>query len=369
MSDWRSGDFDRTRLGGSVRHFAPAHAAESLPSVDLQRLYDAGKRLILLDVDNTLVQWKTEEFSPQVVEWVERAKAMGFGLCIISNTHRLDRLERLRSTLGIETVRGRFKPSRAMFRLALIKFGRKAGEAVMIGDQMMTDVLGANRAGIDAIWVRKMEGKEFGGTRINRLIEGFLTSRIYEALATPEVPVPANTPAIDTPLGKQVLRFAVVGGLSFVVDTFFTYLLMRWIHVGGEPMQLPFGRWLVGALPDLFRFANTPDQASAPVLGTVASLVAMFVSFVLNRAWTFEATGKSRKGAQALRFYAVAIVGALLNALLFSVFYRHMPSHLGHAILVAKVGAAFLVAVWNFLGQKLFAFRDARPGGLGDNKA
>ena len=369
MSGWKSGDFDRTRLGGPVRHFAPAHAAESLPAIDLQRLYDGGKRLILLDVDNTLVQWKTEAFSPEVTAWVEKAKAMGFGLCIISNTHRLDRLERLRTTLGIETVRGRFKPSRAMFRLALIKFGRRAEEAVMVGDQMMTDVLGANRSGIDAIWVRKMEGKEFGGTRINRVIEGFLTSRVYDALVTPEDDYPRPETALETPLGKQLLRFAVVGGIAFVVDTFFTYLLMRWIPIGGEPMGHVIGRWLMANLPGPFAFAATPEKAAAPVLGALASLVAMFVSFVLNRTWTFEARGKARKGAQALRFYAVAIVGALLNALLFSTFFNLLPSGIGHGILVAKIAAAILVAVWNFLGQKLFAFRDARPGGLGDNRA
>ncbi len=369
MSAWKSGDFDRTRLGGPVRHFAPAHAVENLPAIDLERLYERGKRLILLDVDNTLVQWKQEEFSPEVVAWIERAKALGFGLCIISNTHRLDRLERLRTTLGIETVRGRFKPSRAMFRLALIKFGRKAEEAVMIGDQMMTDIFGANRSGIDAIWVRKMEGKEFGGTRINRVIEGFLTSRVYEALVTPEVATPQPETPLATPLGKQILRFAVVGGISFVVDTLITYLLLRWISIGGEPMGEVFGRWLQTSYPSQFAFATAPERAAAPVLGAVSSLISMFVSFVLNRAWTFEASGRARRGSQALRFYAVAIVGAILNAILFSTFLNAMASHEGKAILFAKIGAAFLVAIWNFMGQKLFAFRDARPRGLGDNRA
>ena len=358
---WKSGDFERHRLRGAVRHFAPAHAAESLPDIDLQRLYDNGKRLILLDVDNTLVQWKTEDFSPEVVSWVVKAKGMGFGLCIISNTHRLDRLERLRTTLGVETVRGRFKPSRAMFRLALIKFRLKPEEAIMVGDQLMTDVLGANRAGIDAIWVHKMEGKEFGGTRINRVVEKFLTGRIYEALATPEVAMPDGTPAIDTPLGKQLLRFAVVGGISFFIDTFLTYVLMRWVHIGGEPMGVVVGRGLLRNFPSLFAFADSPFKAAAPILGGLASFAAMFNSFVLNRVWTFEASGKARKTEQAIRFYLVAVIGAVLNALLFSTFFNLVPSNVGHGILLAKVCAAVLVAVWNFLGQKTFAFRKTTP--------
>ncbi len=358
---WKSGDFDRQRLRGSVRRFAPAHAAESLPAIDLQRLYDGGKRLILLDVDNTLVQWKTEEFSPEVVAWVERAKAMGFGLCIISNTHRLDRLERLKTKLGVETVRGRFKPSTAMFRLALIKFKRKPEEAVMVGDQMMTDVLGANRSGIDAIWVRKMEGKEFGGTKINRQIERFLSSLVYRALVLPETPVPEGTPVIETPLGKQILRFVMVGGVSFMIDTLLTYLLMRWIHVGGEPMGNVVGRWLLGTFPGVFAFATGPAKAAAPVLGGLASFFAMFNSFFFNRLWTFEARGKAHKAEQAARFYAVAILGAILNALVFSAVYNGLSTHLGHTLLLAKIAAAGIVAIWNFVGQRTFAFRAAKP--------
>ena len=95
----------------------------------------------------------------------------------------------------------------------------------------------------------------------------------------------------------------------------------------------------------------------------------MFVSFALNRAWTFEAAGKARRGEQAVRFFAVSIVGAALNALLFGLFFRLLPAHLASGILLANVAAAVVVAVWNFFGQKLFAFRDARPRGLGENKA
>lgn len=358
---WKSGDFDRASLPGVVRRFAPAHAAESLHVIDLQTLWDKGKRLILLDVDNTLVQWKGLDFSSEVVAWIERAKAMGFGLCIISNTTRVERLADIAQRLGVETVRGRFKPSTAMFRLALIKFKAKPEEAVMVGDQMMTDVLGANRSGIDAIWVRKMEGKEFGGTRINRQIERFLASIVYRALVLPEKPVGADAPAIETPLGKQLLRFVIVGGTSFVIDTLLTVLLMRWVHVGGEPMGVALGRWLIDASPGLFAFANSPSKAAAPILGGIASFVAMFNSFWFNRLWTFEARGKAHKVQQAARFYAVAVSGAVLSALIFSAVFNALPLHDGRGILLAKVVAAALVAIWNFVGQRTFAFKAAKP--------
>jgi HAD superfamily phosphatase (TIGR01668 family) len=329
--------------------------------VDLDGLWESGKRLILVDVDNTLVQWRGEQFTPQVIGWIEKAKEKGFGICIISNTRRVERLERLKSILGVETVRGRFKPSRAMFRLDLLKFQRKASEAVMIGDQLMTDILGANRSGIDAIWVRRMEGREFVGTKVNRAIERLLTGAIYKALVLPEdrAPIKPGSPTTaELTIVQQISRFVIVGGSSFVIDTAISYLLMRWITVDGQPFGHVFGEWLRHTSPGLFGFANTDDKAAAPILGGIGSLVAMYNSFIWNRLWTFEARGKDAKSKQIARFYTVALTGALLNTILYSIFYNVIEFIPRHRILFSKAFAAALVAVWNFMGQRLFAFRE-----------
>ena len=353
--DWKSGDFDRRRLRGAVRHFAPAHAAESLPAIDLQRLYDGGKRLILLDVDNTLVQWKTEAFSPEVVSWVERAKGMGFGLCIISNTHRLDRLERLRTTLGVETVRGRFKPSRAMFRLALLKFKLRPEQAIMVGDQMMTDVLGANRAGIDAIWVRKMEGKEFGGTRVNRMVERFLTGRVYEALVTPvdEPPGPESARSLQ----HQVVKFLIVGGSSFVIDYCVKMTLAYAVPFGSEKLGVVAGRALQAHLPFLFGGFETPTKAFWPLAATAGAAVAIVNSFFLNRRWTFEIRGAEGRREQLRRFVAISLVGAAINVGLSSFVNHLLSGDEKAASRVATVVAAVLAGLWNFVAQRRYAFR------------
>ena len=122
-------------------------------------------------------------------------------------------------------------------------------------------------------------------------------------------------------------------------------------------MRSGFGRWLQATAPTLFAFAKGPAKAAAPILGGLASFVAMFNSFVFNRLWTFEAKGKARRTEQAIRFYAVAVTGALMNAVLFSTIFNSLPPNTGHGILVAKIVAAAIVAVWNFVGQRTFAFR------------
>lgn len=361
MRQWQSGEFDRDLLKPIFHRFMPAQAVDSLTVLKPQELWDKGKRLLLLDVDNTIVKWHGEEFAPEVVAWVEEAKRVGFNLCILSNTRRTDRLQRLSQKLGVDVVQGKFKPSRAMYRLALIKYKRKAEEALMIGDQLMTDVLGANRAKIDAIWVQRMDGPEFVGTKFNRFIEGLLTGPIYKALVLPEdrPPVfPDNPSPAESTLVQQLVRFAVVGGSSFVIDAGLTYVFMRWIHVNGVQLGHVTGEWLRSSFPTVFRFAASDDKAAAPLLGGLASFIAMFNSFYWNRNWTFEARGKDAKVAQATRFYIVSIIGALLNTLLYSVFYNLLVIHASKGILISKALAAFLVAIYNYLGQRFFAFRE-----------
>jgi HAD superfamily phosphatase (TIGR01668 family) len=357
---FRTGDFDRSLVHGVYHPFLPAHAANSLHEISLEALQAKGKRLLLLDVDNTLVQWKQENFSQPVLDWIARAKEMGFEICVLSNTRRVERLRRLSELLGVETVRGRFKPSRAMFRLALMKFRRKPEEAIMIGDQIFTDVLGANRSGIDAIWVRRMEGKEFGPTSISRMGERILSGGLYRALVTP-VDEPTDTtepmPLKERPIFRQFIKFCIVGGTSFVIDTGLTMLLMRMVSFNGVLLSTMIGDWMIQNVPLVSRYAATTEAASAPILGGFAAIVAMFNSFVWNRSWTFRVKGKEERLAQLRRFYLISILGAILSTIIFSGVYNGLGRHTSLGIIVAKVVAAGIVAIWNFAGQRLYAFR------------
>lgn len=360
MRAWQNGRFERNRISGVYHPFTPAHAAESLQSIDIQELWNRGKRLLLLDVDNTLVQWHADACSDEVAEWVGRAKAAGFEICIISNTTQHDRLAKIAASIGATTVRGRFKPSRSMFRLALRKFGRKPDEAIMIGDQLITDVLGANRSRIEAIWVRRLEGKEFKGTSINRKMERLLTGPIYQALVTP-VDEQSDAPEIERAkpfaqktLVHQMVKFAIVGGSSFVIDYGFTYLFMKVVPYNGELLSIHLGNYLQHNLPVIFSYAKGPEKAALPVLGALASFFAMTNSAFMNRAWTFEVKGKAERTKQIRRFYLVSILGQCINIGVATALYNVVGND---HLLIAKVMGAAVGAVWNFIGSRVYAFR------------
>jgi HAD superfamily phosphatase (TIGR01668 family) len=363
MSVWRTGKFERERIPGIWHPFTPAHAIDNLHELDLQQLWDQGKRLLLIDVDNTIVQWKQENFSEPVLAWIANAKELGFDICLISNTNRVDRLDRLRHLLGVETVRGRFKPSRAMFRLAMIKFKRKPHEAIMIGDQLMTDILGANRAGIEAVWVKKMEGVEFGPTSINRKMERFFQSYIYKALVAPvdEEEAPASIelqkPVEDRAIVHQIIKFVLVGGTSFVIDYMIRMTLLFAIPWGNRALSEVVGASLRTSVPFLFGGFDSDRAAFFPIAATIAASVAIVNSFIWNRLWTFGITGRHERMRQFRRFLAVSLIGLGLNVLLSSYFNHILAFDEKWNARVATVIAALIVAIWNFAGQRMYAFR------------
>lgn len=340
--EWQSGSFHRHKARPALKPFVPVHAVDRLEDISLTSLWDEGKRLILLDVDNTIVQWKSHGVQPGVISWLRQAEAVGFRLCMISNTKRPQRLAELSRQLNVPALRGRFKPSRHMYRKALREYSVHPDQAVMVGDQILTDVWGANRTGIDAIWVKRMQGKEFKGTAINRRIEKMLSGPIYRLLATTEDD-PRNEPAIRTE--QQLLRFAVVGSSSFLLDYLITKIIIDWSPVGAT-----LGK---AALP-LLTYAKGPLEAAIPIAGVIAGVIATYNSFVWNRIWTFEAEGIEDERRQLVKFFVVAGGGIVIATLVKSVIYRMLPVH---QILIPNVCGAIVGAAWNFTVQRAWTFR------------
>ena len=160
---------DRARLWRVARAFAPHSLHDDVESLAVSELFDAGYRLLLLDVDGTLLTHGDATVPESVQAWVRDAKATGLALCIISNTRRPARLAKIAEALDVPYLIGQGKdkkPSPSLYRKALERFGHEAREALMVGDQLFTDCWGANRAGIDSVWLTPRSRREFIGTRL-----------------------------------------------------------------------------------------------------------------------------------------------------------------------------------------------------------
>src|SRR5579875_590487 len=148
-----------------ILRFCPHRYVRSVLDVAPQELWERGFRGVILDLDNTLVRWQKEEIEAELANWIESLKQLGIRICLLSNSLRTGRSQRIARRFGIEAVGWARKPSRSGFRRALEALGTSPAETVIIGDQMFTDIFGGNRMGLYTIMVQPLHPHEFLYTR------------------------------------------------------------------------------------------------------------------------------------------------------------------------------------------------------------
>ncbi len=117
------------------------------------KLVSWGIHLVLADLDNTLTPYSSERPTPEVRRWKEGLEEAGIRLFVVSNSRKAARVPHYCDALGIGYVRHAGKPGIRGFLQALDLCGCAPEEALMVGDQIFTDVLGANRAGLRTVLV------------------------------------------------------------------------------------------------------------------------------------------------------------------------------------------------------------------------
>jgi HAD superfamily phosphatase (TIGR01668 family) len=157
-----------------LHHFNPRLRVKTVYDIPLAELWDNGIRGIITDLDNTLVGAKEPLATPELIVWLEQVKAAGFKVVIVSNNNE-SRVKSFADPLQIPYIHRAKKPSNAAFHKALQWMGLTAEKTVVIGDQMLTDVLGGNRMGLHTILVLPIALLDEGFfTKINRRIEKIL---------------------------------------------------------------------------------------------------------------------------------------------------------------------------------------------------
>ena len=143
----------------------------SLPLVDVGELVEKDVRLVLLDRDNTCVPRDASSAPPEVVAWLDAARAAGIGLCLVSNNFHSSQVGRTARELGVEVVDHAMKPAPFALFAALKRLGVSREETVMVGDQLYTDVWAGTLAGIDTILVKPQTTVDLWYTQIFRIFE------------------------------------------------------------------------------------------------------------------------------------------------------------------------------------------------------
>lgn len=160
-----------------LKKLYPNAYISSLMDIDPEFLTQKGIRGLILDLDNTLVAWKTGVFEPEMVNHLKSYKDQGIKLCVVTNAMN-KRVTALVKPLGIPWVARAGKPSRRPFVKALKILETNEAETAVVGDQLFTDVLGGNRMGLFTILVTPINKREFIGTRFVRVAEKYFLLRM-----------------------------------------------------------------------------------------------------------------------------------------------------------------------------------------------
>ncbi len=148
----------------------PQRYVEDVTVVDLAEQRRAGKRALLLDRDNTIVPRDTKVVPPAVEAWLAQARRLGFKLCFVSNNWAKN-VRPDAERFGAALVSRAAKPLPFALWRALGKLDVAREEALLLGDQVFTDLLGGRLAGIDTVLVRPQTQVDLAHTLVLRRFE------------------------------------------------------------------------------------------------------------------------------------------------------------------------------------------------------
>ncbi len=150
--------------------FKPTWMVKTIYAVSPDQLRARGIRAVFSDLDNTLIAWNNPDGTPELRQWMTALKEAGIPLIVISNNSK-DRVAKATKNLDLPFVSRSLKPLSFGIERARTKLGLKKSEVVMVGDQLMTDMLAANEAGVRSILVQPLLNTDKWDTRINRFFE------------------------------------------------------------------------------------------------------------------------------------------------------------------------------------------------------
>ena len=131
----------------------PKFIFPKLTDISVDFLRKQGIELLLMDFDNTMLPYTTNEPAGELLEWMEQMRQGGITLCIVSNSKK-QRVPEFSKAYGIPCITHAGKPGTRGIREAIVRYGNLP--TALVGDQIYTDVLGANRAGIPSIIVKSI---------------------------------------------------------------------------------------------------------------------------------------------------------------------------------------------------------------------
>ena len=152
------------------KSFIPFAHANSIYEINPEFFVKHGVKVLFIDLDNTLDSYKAFTPKENAIAYIKRLQEHGITPVVVSN-NKGKRVSSYAEGLHIDYVWGAMKPFPKKLRQEMEKRGLKEEEVMLVGDQMMTDVLAAHNAHIRVVLTEKIVNEDQWTTHINRIFD------------------------------------------------------------------------------------------------------------------------------------------------------------------------------------------------------
>ncbi|MDD2377814.1 MAG: YqeG family HAD IIIA-type phosphatase [Bacilli bacterium] len=160
-----------------MEKYIPDRYQKSIYTIDYDNLLNCGIKCLLFDLDNTIAPIGLSEPTKKTKELFKKLKEKGFKLVIFSNSNK-KRLKPFKEILDVDCCASALKPFSGKFLKVLKEYDLDVSEVAIIGDQILTDIVGGNNVGITTILINPVSTKDFWLTRINRMFEKRIINKL-----------------------------------------------------------------------------------------------------------------------------------------------------------------------------------------------
>jgi HAD superfamily phosphatase (TIGR01668 family) len=150
--------------------FRPTYVFKSVTDIKIDFLKEKNIKGLILDLDNTLTTHNNPHPAEKVTDWIEDMKNSGIKMMIVSNNNA-ERVIPFAQNLGLDFVPNGRKPLATGFKKAQAIMNIQFSEIAIVGDQIFTDILGANLKRVRTIYVHPIELESGFFFKIKRFLE------------------------------------------------------------------------------------------------------------------------------------------------------------------------------------------------------
>lgn len=159
-------------------NFVPDMYKKSIYDINYKKLKKNGIRCLLFDLNNTLTSYEDKYPTDKLKEKIfELEHDLQFKVIIVSNSNK-NRVRPFKETLNIDAAFSSKKPFKKKLKKIMNLYKFKEYEIALIGDMLLTDILGGNRMGFTTILINGISIYEPFHIRFLRKIERFIIKKL-----------------------------------------------------------------------------------------------------------------------------------------------------------------------------------------------